>query len=93
VKFGSASGEGGLVGLQRHTGGHPPVVDGPAAVQLCFESGQPLTVLADTLTQGGFAPQVITTEFGRLLSVIDPDGQPVQIQAATRTRKQEVADT
>lgn len=81
VKFGTAGGDRGLVGLQRHSGGHPPVIDGPAAVQLCFESDKPLTELANTLTQGGFTPESITSESGRLLSVIDPDGQPVQIQA------------
>jgi hypothetical protein len=93
VKFGIAGGRGGLVGLQRHTSGSPPVIDGPATVQLCFESNQSLTSLADTLTLDGFTPQLITSEFGRLLCVIDPDGQPVQIQETSSTRKQDVADT
>jgi hypothetical protein len=93
VSFGSARGASGLVGLQRHTSGHLPVAGGPAAVQRCFEPNQSLTGLADTLTQAGFTPQLITSEFGRFPSVIDPDGQPVQIHAASSTRRQDVADT
>jgi hypothetical protein len=83
VNFLAAQGAQGLVGLHRVFDDLPIVADGRSpAVQLCFESGEPLEDIAARLTGAGFDPAIVTEEFGRLLSVTDPDGQPVQVHAA-----------
>lgn len=52
---------------------------GSGSVQLTFESAEPLNQIAARLEGAGFAPQLHNEDFGSLLSVTDPDGQPVQV--------------
>jgi hypothetical protein len=79
VNFAAADGEHGLVGLHHLFAGDLPIVPGEASVQLTFESAEPLGDIAARLTSAGFAPQLQTEDFGSLLAVTDPDGQPVQL--------------
>jgi hypothetical protein len=84
VNFLAAHGEQGLVGLHHVFEDLPIVADGRSpAVQLCFESGEPLEDIAARLTGAGLGPAIVAEEFGRLLSVTDPDGQAVQVHAAS----------
>jgi hypothetical protein len=83
VNYLAAEGSQGLVGLHYVFDGLPIVADGRSpAVQLCFESGEGLEQIGDRLTTAGFDPAIATEDFGRVLSVTDPDGQPVQVHAA-----------
>jgi hypothetical protein len=67
---------------------HPPrqksqIVAGPGAVQLGFETREPLAELADRLTVAGHRDAVVGSEvFGQRLDVTDPDGQPVLVWPA-----------
>jgi hypothetical protein len=79
VNFAAADGEHGLVGLHYVFAGDLPIVPGSGSVQLTFQSAEPLRQIADRLIGGGFAPELHEENFGTLLSVTDPDGQPVQV--------------
>ena len=79
VSFAAAGGEHGLVGLHHVFAGDLPIVPGSGSVQLTFESAEPLVEIADRLTGNGFTPELHMEDFGSLLSVTDPDGQPVQV--------------
>jgi hypothetical protein len=83
VNFAAADGEHGLVGLHRLFAGELPIVPGSGSVQLMFESAEPLNQIAARLEGAGFAPQLRTEDFGSLLSVTDPDGQPVQVHESS----------
>jgi hypothetical protein len=67
---------------------HPPlpksqVIAGPGAVQLRFETQEPLAELADRLTVAGHRDAVVGSEvFSQRLDVTDPDGQPVLVRPA-----------
>jgi predicted enzyme related to lactoylglutathione lyase len=84
VNFLAGEGRQGQVGLHHVLDGDQPVVAGTgyAAVQLNFETGEPLDRVAARLATAGFEPTIATEEFGSLLSVTDPDGQQVQVHAA-----------
>jgi hypothetical protein len=79
VNFAAADGEHCLVGLHHVFAGELPIVPGSGSVQLTFESAEPLNQIADRPEGAGFAPQLHNEDFGSLLSVTDPDGQPVQV--------------
>jgi hypothetical protein len=79
VNFAAAGGEHGLVGLHHVFGDNLPIVAGSGSVQLTFSSAEPLDAIAARLTGAGFTPELHTEDFGSLLSVTDPDGQPVQV--------------
>jgi len=79
VNFAAADGEHGLVGLHYVFADELPIVPGSGSVQLTFESAEPLSQIAERLEGAGFAIQLHNEEFGSLLSVTDPDGQPVQM--------------
>jgi hypothetical protein len=83
VNFLASDGTQGEVGLHHVFGDELPIVpDGRSpAVQLCFESAEPLEGIAARLQGAGFEPAIVTEDFGRVLSVTDPDGQPVQVHA------------
>lgn len=70
----------GQVGLHHVYDGDLPIVPGPGAVHLTFETTEPLDEVADRLVQKGYADAVVTREdFGCVLSVTDPDGREVQV--------------
>ena len=81
VNFLAEGGAQGQVGLHHVFSEKLPVVLGGdgAVVQLTFESGEPLEQIAARLATAGFEPRIITEDFGSLLSVVDPDGQEVQV--------------
>jgi len=67
---------GGLVAL------HPSVEDRAAgSVQLGFRTEEPLADLAARLIAAGHTEVTVSGEFGGELTVIDPDGQKVLVQA------------
>jgi hypothetical protein len=76
---------GGLIAL------HPSVDDrGPGSVQLGFRTGEPLADLATRLIAAGHSDVAMTDEFGGELTVIDPDGQKVLVQAIPGARSPDV---
>jgi hypothetical protein len=81
VNFLAGGGAQGQVGLHYVFGETLPVVagGGGGTVQLTFESAEPLDQIAARLDGAGFAAQILTEDFGSLLSVTDPDGQEVQV--------------
>jgi hypothetical protein len=75
----SASG-GGLVARHPAGGGVAP-----GAVRLAFRTQEPLAELARRLTVGGYAGVTLAEDSGEL-TVTDPDGQRVLVQAAMEDR-------
>ena len=70
----------GQVGLHYVYSHDLPLVPGPAAVHLTFETDETLESVADRLASHGYADATITTEtFGSLLTVTDPDGRECQV--------------
>jgi hypothetical protein len=79
TSFAAAGGEHGLVGLHYVFSDELPVVPGKSSVQLTFESAEPLADISARLAGAGFDPAIRTESFGPVLSVIDADGQEVQV--------------
>jgi predicted enzyme related to lactoylglutathione lyase len=81
VNFLADGGAQGQVGLHYVFGDDLPVVPSGRcpAVQLTFESAEPLVELAARLAAAGYEPGISTEDFGALLHVVDPDGQVVQV--------------
>lgn len=76
----SAAG-GGLVARQ------PPAAGSASgAVRLGFRTQEPLPVLARRLTAAGHEVVALSDEFGGVLTVTDPDGESVIVQAAMENR-------
>jgi hypothetical protein len=81
-RFDVWGGHTGLVAL------HPPlakaqIIDGPAAVQLGFETREPLAELAERVIRAGHRDAVERAgDLGNALHVTDPDGQPVVVRPA-----------
>lgn len=70
----------GQVGLHYVYAHDLPLVPGPAAVHLTFETDEALEPVADRLTGHGYSDATITTEsFGSMLAVTDPDGRQCQV--------------
>jgi hypothetical protein len=70
----------GQVGLHYVYSGDLPLVPGPAAVHLTFETDEALESVADRLASHGHSDATITTEsFGSMLTVTDPDGRECQV--------------
>lgn len=84
VTFLADDGRLGQVALHRLLEEELPIVGGTehAAVQLCFETAEPLEQLAGRLAAAGFDPAITTETFGQLLKVTDPDGQLVEVVGA-----------
>lgn len=79
----AAPGDGGLVGLHHVYDGELPIVPGPGAIHLTFETTEPLDSVRDRLHVAGHSDAAITTdEFVSVVSVTDPDGLECQIHAA-----------
>jgi len=82
-----AAGEGGhgYVGVRRPYGDDPadlPIVAGAAAAQLTFSTREPIADVAQRLEQSGYATTVTHEDFGSVLTIVDPDGQSVQVHHA-----------
>jgi hypothetical protein len=85
VNFLSAGGTQGQVGLHYVHGEELPILPGGsgAAVQLAFESAEPLQDIAGRLSSAGFPAEITTEDFGSFITVTDPDGQQVQVHTPT----------
>jgi len=81
VNFLADGGAQGQVGLHHVFSDELPIVRGEhsPAVQLTFQSAEPLEQIADRLSAAGFEPGILVEDFGSLLHVGDPDGQEVQV--------------
>ncbi|HET7387278.1 MAG TPA: VOC family protein [Nocardioidaceae bacterium] len=79
--FTARGGDHGSVGIRRVHRDDLPVVAGPGpSVQLTVTSTEPLDDVAARLIAAGHEDAEIVNEaFGDVLSVTDPDGQPVQV--------------
>jgi len=77
----SAAG-GGLVARQQLGTGTTP-----GAVTLGFRTHEPLTELARRLTAAGCPGVALSDESAFMLTVIDPDGEGVSVQAAMENRR------
>lgn len=75
-------GAGGSVGLH-HTGGGIPVIPTPFAVQLTFETTLPLAEIIQRSEAAGASAQLHESEFGDYVTITDPDGQEIQVHAAS----------
>jgi hypothetical protein len=76
---------GGHTGLVALHSGRPKtrIIAGPGAVQLGFETRQPLADVAIRLTKAGHRDAMVRRlELGEVLCVTDPDGQPVVVLPA-----------
>jgi catechol 2,3-dioxygenase-like lactoylglutathione lyase family enzyme len=80
VNFRAADGTHGQVGLHYVFDEVLPVASGRgAAVQLNFESAEPLEDLAARLSNAGFPAEIKVADFGSSIVVFDPDGQEIQV--------------
>jgi hypothetical protein len=89
VNFGGDRPSDGQVRLHYPYRDDPPVVAGDraAAVQLTFESAEPLEVIAARLRAAGHEPAIVVHKLETALEVVDPDGQQVDVAgAATGTQ-------
>ncbi len=75
----AGSGDTGKVGLHQVYADELPIVPGPAAVHLTFETTEPLDEVAERLQGHGFDATVTREDFGSMLSVTDPDGRECQV--------------
>jgi Ribbon-helix-helix protein, copG family len=86
VTYAAEGGDHGLVGLHRPPDEAdaviPGVVKGETSVKLNFESPEPVEELAARLQERGFDAQSCHESFGSFVSVVDPDGQQVQVHEA-----------
>ncbi|HEY2790820.1 MAG TPA: VOC family protein, partial [Micromonosporaceae bacterium] len=69
----------GSVGLHYVYADELPIVPGPAAAHLTFSSAEPMPEIAERLRAAGFETTVTVESFGSMLSVVDPDGQEIQV--------------
>jgi predicted enzyme related to lactoylglutathione lyase len=79
VRYAASEDADGSVGLHFVYTDELPIVPGPAAAHLTLSSAEPMHDLADRLRAAGFDPTVTEQDFGWMLSVIDPDGQEIQV--------------
>lgn len=83
--YAAAGGDHGLVGLHREPdegGDIPGVVAGRTAVKLNFESPEPVDELVDRLRDEGYDAEACREPFGAFVTVVDPDGQRVDVHQA-----------
>lgn len=82
--YAAAGGDHGVVGLHRvpDAGEIAGVVAGRTAVKLTFESPEPVDDLAGRLLGEGYTAEVRHDSFGSFLTVVDPDGQQVEVHQA-----------
>jgi catechol 2,3-dioxygenase-like lactoylglutathione lyase family enzyme len=82
VMWTELAGDGGTLALH-----HLPE-DGPhAAVELCFEAGEPLEDVVGRLRAAGYEPEteIVDESFGRSVQVRDPEGLLLQVNEHDRT--------
>lgn len=59
----------------------------PGAVDLSFETSEPLPDIAERLGAAGFAAQITSKSFGDVVSVTDGDGEAVEVHQAPPARR------
>ena len=82
VMYGAGGGDRGYVGVHHVYTDDLPIVPGPGAVHLTFQTAEPLEDVAQRLAESGFEASLTREDFGAFLTVIDPDGQQVQVHEA-----------
>lgn len=80
-------GADGVVGLHPVSGRESASMAEPGAVHLSFETWEPLPDVAARLGAAGFAAQIRSEGFGDVLSVVDGDGEPVEVQQVAEPRE------
>lgn len=86
--YAAENGDHGLVGLHRRDStDFPGLVAGPGAVKLNFETTEPLGAVMQRLVGNGFEASVRHQDFGSSITVVDPDGQEVQIHQPSGTSR------
>jgi hypothetical protein len=76
-------GPGGAVGLHHIYTDELPVVPGPFAIQLTFETSAPLPVIVQRARAAGAAAKLNESEFGDFVTITDADGQEIQVHATS----------
>ncbi|MGH3499622.1 MAG: VOC family protein [Nocardioidaceae bacterium] len=85
ASYAAAGGDHGLVGLHMMMGDdNPGVVPGKGAAKLNFESPEPVDELTRRLVDKGFDAKACRESFGSFVTVVDPDGQQVQVHEAPK---------
>lgn len=74
---------GGAVGLHRAGDAELPVIPGPFAIQLTFETATPLPEIVQRAESAGAAATLHKSEFGDFVTVIDPDDQQIRVHSAS----------
>lgn len=58
-----------------------PIVPGPFAIQLTFETTAPLPEIVQRAESAGAAAKLNESEFGDFVTITDPDGQQIQVHS------------
>ena len=74
---------GGAVGLHHIYTDELPVVPGPFAIQLTFETATPLPEIVQRAQSAGAAATLNESEFGDFITITDAYGQQLQVHAAS----------
>ncbi len=74
---------GGAVGLHHLYTDELPVVPGPFAIQLTFETSTPLAEIVQRAKAAGAAATLNESEFGDFVTITDVDGQEIQVHTAS----------
>jgi hypothetical protein len=85
VPYTAGDGAHGVVALHRPRDAKPGFASEPAAVDLAFETREPLADVRDRLTQVGFTAELEQESFGPVLRAIDADCQSVEVVEAPAT--------
>ncbi|WP_446664219.1 VOC family protein [Flexivirga sp. B27] len=75
---------GGSVGLHYIYSDELPIVPGPFAIQLTFQTATPLPEIVRRATSVGAQAQLEKSEVGDFVTIVDPDGQQIQVHAAAQ---------
>jgi catechol 2,3-dioxygenase-like lactoylglutathione lyase family enzyme len=73
---------GGQVLLHPPAEGMPPFAEEPGAARLSFETGEPMEVIGERLSEAGFPVTLCDQSFGRTLEVMDADGLAIEVHPA-----------
>lgn len=74
---------GGAVGLHHVYTDELPIVPGPFAIQLTFETTTPLPEIVERATTAGAQATLNESEFGDFATITDVDGQEIQVHACS----------
>ncbi len=81
----AGGGEHGVVGLHHPGGAKPPFATEGGAVDLSFETSEPLVEVAQRLVDNGFEARIREEPFGSVLTTVDGDGQSLEVHEAPQS--------